>query len=99
MKLGSSMSCARLTDRHNLPAEECRESSLQSANYSMPQEFLAIFRRADSAHPAEHPCEVLLRFEAAGHRDVQDTRLGRAQHLLRTLDPMTQDKTMRTLAG
>ena len=26
MKLGSPMSCAHLTDRHNLPAEACRES-------------------------------------------------------------------------
>jgi hypothetical protein len=31
---------------------------------------------------------VLLRFEAAGHRNVQDTRLGGAQHFLRALYPM-----------
>jgi hypothetical protein len=29
---------------------------------------------------------VLLRFEAACHRDIQDPRLGRAQHFFRTLD-------------
>jgi hypothetical protein len=65
----------------------------------MPQKFLAIFCRAGSAHPAEQACKVLLRFEAAGHRDVQDTRLGRAQHFLRTLYPIAQDKVMRALAG
>src|SRR5258708_5768229 len=64
----------------------------------MPQKFLAIFCRADSAHPSEHACKVLLRFEAAGHRDVQDARLGRAQHLLRALYPLTQNKVMRALA-
>jgi hypothetical protein len=41
---------------------------------------------------------MLLRFEAACHRDVQDTLLVRAQKLLRMFDPMTQDKLMRTLA-
>ena len=65
----------------------------------MPQKFLAIFCRADSTHVAEHSRKVLLRFEAAGHGDIQHTRLCRAQHFLRTLYPMTQDKVMRALAG
>src|SRR6267142_5516577 len=100
------MSCEHLMDRHK-PARgrsgsksgRTVRAGLQSARHSMPQKFLAIFCRADSAHPAEHPCKVLLRFEAAAHRDVQDTRLGRAQHLLRPLYPMTQNKVMRALAG
>ena len=74
-------------------------AGLQSASYSMAQKFLAIFCGAYSAHLAEHPCKVLLRFEAARNCDVQDTRLGRGQHFLRTLYPMTQDKVMRALAG
>jgi len=105
MTLGSTMCCPHLTDRHNLPAEAVpakanvpRDTS-QSKSHSKLQKFLAIFCRADSAHPAEHARKVLLCFEAAGHRDVQDTRLGRSQHLLRTLYPMTQDKVMRALAG
>ncbi len=47
---------------------------LPSASRSVAQEFLAIFCRAGSAHPAEHPCKVLLRFEAASpHIDVLET--------------------------
>jgi hypothetical protein len=42
----------------------------------MPQKFLAILCRAGSAHPAEHPCKVLLRFEAAGHRDIKESLNG-----------------------
>jgi hypothetical protein len=34
----------------------------------------------------EHPRKVLLGLEAAGHGNVQDTRPGREQHLLGTLD-------------
>jgi hypothetical protein len=90
------MSCAHLADRHNLAAEAIGaragvpwEQGSKAASHSMPQKFLPIFRRADSAHPAEHPSKVLLRFEPAGHRDVQDTRLGRAQHLFGTLYPLT----------
>jgi hypothetical protein len=74
-------------------------AALQNASRSVPQKFLAIFCRAYSAHPAENPCKVLLRFETAAHRDVQHTRLGRPQHFLRALYPMTQNKVMRTLAG
>jgi len=61
------------------------------------QKLLGKFRRAGSADPAEHSRKMLLRFEAARDRDVQDTLLGRAQQLLRTFDPMTEDKLMRTL--
>jgi hypothetical protein len=74
-------------------------AGLQNASRSMAQKFLAVFCGAYSAHPAKHPCKVLLRFEAAGHRNVQDTRLGGGQHFLRTLYSMTQDKVMRALAG
>src|SRR5258708_14442114 len=35
---------------------------LQSGSHSMPQKFLAIFCRANSAHTAEYPCKVLLCF-------------------------------------
>ena len=86
MKLGSTMSCAHLADRHNLAAEGIGaragvpwEQGSKAASHSMPLKFLPIFRRADSAHPAEHPCKVLLRVEPAGHRDVQDSRLDGAQ--------------------
>jgi hypothetical protein len=41
---------------------------------------------------------VLLRFEAACHRDVKDTHFGRAQHLFRTLYPLTEDKLVGALA-
>jgi len=88
---GSSQTCPRKRQQK----WACRENrSRQSASHSMPQSFLAIFCRADSADPAEHPWKVLLRFEAGGHRNVQDTRLGRAQHLLRALYPRKP-----TLAG
>src|SRR5882762_282017 len=97
---------SRASDRHDPPAKAMAarpgvpwEQVLKAANYSMPQKFLAIFCRAGSAHPAEHSCKVLLGFEAAGHRDVQDTRLARAQHFPRTLHPMTQYKVMRAFAG
>src|SRR5258708_17416673 len=106
MKLRSTMSCAHLADRHNLAAEAIGaragvpwKQASKAASHSMPQKFLPIFRRADSAHPAEHPCKVLLRFEPAGHRDVQNTRLGGAQHFLGTLYPMTENKLMRGFAG
>ena len=106
MNLGPSMSREHLTDRHK-PARGNGDSKsgrtvgagLQRASHSMPQKFLAIFCRANSAHTPEYPCKVLLRFEAAGHRDVQDTPLGRAQHFLRALYPMTHNKVMRGLAG
>jgi hypothetical protein len=51
------------------------KAGLLNARRSVAQKFLTIFCRADSAHPAEHSSEMLLRFEAAGHRDVQDARL------------------------
>jgi hypothetical protein len=45
----------------------------------------------------EHSRKVLLGFEAAGHRDIQYTRLRRAQHLLRTLYSVAQYKLVRRL--
>src|ERR1700716_4269620 len=105
MKWGSSMSRAHLTDRHKplrgrgaAKVGVTREQATEAASHSMPEKFLAIFRRADSAYPTEHACKVLLCFKAAGHRDVQDTRLGRTQHLLRALYPLTQNKVMRAFA-
>ena len=94
------MSCVHLTGRHNLPAKSGPAVGGDiRASHSMPQKFLAIFCRADSIHLAERSREVLLRFEAAGYCDIQDTRLGRAQHFLGTLYPMTQDEAMRAFAG
>jgi hypothetical protein len=37
---------------------------------------------------SEHSRKVLLRFEAAGHGNIQDGRLRRAQHLLRPLQQL-----------
>jgi hypothetical protein len=46
----------------------------------------------------EHSRKVLLCFETAGYSDIQNTRLGRAQHFFRALDPKTQDKLMGCLS-
>jgi hypothetical protein len=43
----------------------------------------------------EHSRKVLLRFEAAGHGDIQDSHVGRPQHLLCALDSMVQGKLVR----
>jgi hypothetical protein len=56
-----------------------------------------MFSRAGSAQLAEHPRKVPLRFEAASYGDIQHPNLGRSQHLLRTLNPVAQDKLVRTL--
>jgi hypothetical protein len=69
-----------------------------SPSLLLAQKFLAIFRGAGSAHFAEHSGKVLLSLEAARHRDVQDSRLGGAQHFLRTLYPLADNKLMRALA-
>ena len=60
--------------------------------------FQPIFSRAGSTQLTEHSRKVLLGFEAAGHGDIQDTRLGRAQHLLRALYSVAQYKLVRRLA-
>jgi hypothetical protein len=66
------------------------DSGLQSAgtvcHWLSAQNLVSIFGRAGSAHMPEHSRKVLLRFEAAGHGDIQDARARRAQHLLRPLD-------------
>jgi len=72
--------------------------ALQNASRFVAQNFLAIFCRADSAHAAEYPGKVLLRFEAAGNRDVQYSPIGSTQHRLSTLNPLTQNKLMRGVA-
>ena len=46
----------------------------------------------------EHSRKMLLGFEAAGDCDVEYARLGRAQHLLRTLYSVAQYKLVRRLA-
>jgi hypothetical protein len=40
--------------------------------------------------------KMLLRFETARNCDIQCPRLGRAQHLLRTLYPLAQNRSART---
>ena len=70
-----------------------------SPSLLLAQEFLPIFRWAGSIHLTEHTREVLLRFEAASHGDIQHTQVGRAQHLFRTLHSLAQDKPVRAFAG
>jgi NAD(P)-dependent dehydrogenase (short-subunit alcohol dehydrogenase family) len=70
-----------------------------SPSLLLAQEFLPIFRWAGSTHLTEHTREVLLRFEAASHGDIQHTQVGRAQHLFRTLHSLAQDKPVRAFAG
>lgn len=52
------------------------------------QNLVSILGRAGSARLSEHLRKVLLRFEAAGHGDIQDARLRRAQHILRPLQQL-----------
>jgi hypothetical protein len=84
---------ANVAAKSGLPSE----NASKAASQSMPQNFLAVFCRADSAYPAKHPRQVLPRFEAADHRDVQDTRA--ARDIPFALCSMTQNKVMRALAG
>jgi NADP-dependent 3-hydroxy acid dehydrogenase YdfG len=70
-----------------------------SLSLLLAQKFLPIFRWAGSTHLTEHTREVLLRFEAASHGDIQDSHVGRAQHLFRTLHSFAQDKPVRAFAG
>jgi hypothetical protein len=70
-----------------------------SPSLLLAQEFLPIFRWAGSVQLPEHSREVLLRFEAASHGDIQHTQVGRAQHLFRTLHSLAQDKPVRAFAG
>jgi NAD(P)-dependent dehydrogenase (short-subunit alcohol dehydrogenase family) len=70
-----------------------------SLSLLLAQKFLPIFRWAGPAQLPEHTREVLLRFEAASHGDIQHTQVGRAQHLFRTLHSLAQDKPVRAFAG
>src|SRR5215469_11290877 len=74
---------------HSYPHTASLYSRLESTGSGCPLAFssglVSILRRACTANPAEHPRKVLLRFETACHGDIQDTRLRRAQQLLRTL--------------
>ena len=60
--------------------------------------FQPIFSGAGSTQMTEHSRKVLLGFEAAGHCDIQYTRLRHTQHLLRTLYSVAQYKLVRRLA-
>jgi|HubBroStandDraft_2_1064218.scaffolds.fasta_scaffold63926_3 hypothetical protein len=70
-----------------------------SPSLFLAQKFLPIFRWAGSAQLPEHSRKVLLRFEADGHGDIQDSHVGGPQHLLCALDSMVQDKLVRTFPG
>jgi hypothetical protein len=48
-------------------ARASRERVSRNLSRSVAQKFPAVFCRTGSAHPAELPCEVLLRFAAACH--------------------------------
>jgi len=63
----------------------------------LAQPFSPILRGAGSTDLAEYACKMLLGFEAAGDGNIQDTRLGSAQHFFGTLYPMSQNKLMRAL--
>ena len=65
----------------------------------LAENVVPILRRAGTAHPAEYPRKVLLRFKSARYRDIKNPHVGLAQHFLRTLYPLPQDKLMRALAG
>src|SRR5215470_16652993 len=83
---------------HEGPAWIRRMKRLSSNHMSLlAQPFSPVLRGAGSADLAEYPCKMLLGFKAAGDGNIQDTRLGSAQHLFGTFYPMSQDKLMRAL--
>ncbi len=59
---------------------------------------LAILCRANSPDVTKDLRKVLLRLEATGHGHVQHARIGSTQHRLSTLEPLAQNKLMRSLA-
>jgi len=61
-------------------------------------EILAILGRADSTDITEDLRKVLLGLEAAGHGNVQYSRIGSTQDRLGALDSLAPDKLMRGLA-
>src|SRR5580704_18496909 len=63
------------------------------------KKFPAILCRGNSTHVTEDLRKMLLAFEAAGHGYIQYSLIGRAQHLLCTLEPPTQEKLVRGFAG
>jgi hypothetical protein len=68
------------------------------ARWLLAQNPESILRRAGTADPPEHARKVLLGFESARHGDIKNPHLGLAQHFLRALYPLAQDKLMRALA-
>jgi hypothetical protein len=83
----------------NVTALTCLRVRNASLSLLLGQKFLPIFRWAGSAQLPEHSRKVLLRFEAAGHGDIQDSHVGRPQHVLCALDSMVQDKLVRAFPG
>jgi hypothetical protein len=69
------------------------------ASCSNIQKVPAIFRGTGSASLSEHAGKVLLRLEATGYRNIQDTGLRRAQHVLRAFHPETKNKLVRALSS
>ena len=61
------------------------------------QKILPILCRANATDIPKDLRKMLLGLEAAGHGHVQYSRIGRAQHRLRTLNPLTPNKLMRGL--
>ena len=54
----------------------------------LAQNLVSIRRRAGTADPAEHPCEVLLRLESARYSYIKNPHFRFAQHLLGTPYPL-----------
>ena len=75
------------------------ESGMHPLSLLLAQKFLPIFRWAGCAQLPEHSRKMLLRFEAAGHGDIQNSHVGRPQHLLCALDSMVQDKLVGAFPG
>jgi hypothetical protein len=61
----------------------------------LAQKLFPVFCGAGSAQLPKHSREVLLRFEAAGHGDIQDAHVGGSQHPLGALDSLVQVELVR----
>src|ERR1700733_65635 len=62
------------------------------------ENILAIFCRGNSPHVTKDLCKVLLPLEATGHCHVQHARIESTQHRFGALEPLAQNKLMRSLA-
>ena len=63
------------------------------------QGLVSVFRRGGSAHLSEYAGKMLLGFEAAGDGNIQHADFIGAQHLLRSLDAMPEERLVGSLAG